>query len=108
VTHALHRAGNSFQNDWVIYLYPTREFKHPGATKKLTDLTGIVQEEHACNYAGYEIKKNIYGGMTFEEIKANMTDRGRFFSVFSTKEDFMNALKRIKAYDAGLSVVVAA
>jgi hypothetical protein len=108
VTHALHRAGDTFQNDWVIYLYPAREFKHPGAAEKLVDLTDIVQEEHACNYAGYEIKKNIHGGMTFEEIKANITDKGRFFSVFSTKEDFVNALRRIKEYDAGLSVVVAA
>ena len=108
MTHALHRAGDTFQNDWVIYLYPARELKHPGAAKKLIDLTNIVQEEHACNYAGYEIKKNIYGGISFEEIKTNITDRGRFFTVFSRKEDFVNALRRIKEYDAGLSVVVAA
>jgi hypothetical protein len=108
VTHALHRAGNSFQNDWIIYLYPTREFKHPGAAKKLVDLTEIVQEEHACNYAGYEIKASICAGETFGQIKSMTTDKGRFFSVFSTKEDFINALRRIKEYDAGLSVVVAA
>ena len=108
MTHALHRAGNTFQNDWIIYLYPTREFKHLGGAKKLVDLTEIVREEHACNYAGYEIKKNIYGGITFEQIKSNTTDKGRFYCVFSTKEDFIHALKRIKEYDAGLSVVVAA
>lgn len=106
MTHALHRLGDSFQNDWVLYVYPTREFKHANGAKKLVDLTEIVQEEHACNYAGYEIKRNIWGGVTFEEIKSNMTDRGRFYCVFSKKEDFVRALKRMKEYDAGLSVVV--
>ncbi len=108
MTHALHRAGDSFQKDWVLYVYPTREFKHLDGAQKLVDLTEIVREEHACNYAGYEIKKSVCAGETYEQIKAMTTDKGRFFCVLSTEEDFIRALKRIKEYDAGLSVVVAA
>ncbi len=108
MTHALHRAGDSFQNDWVLYVYPTREFRHSGGAKKLVDLTEIVREEHASNYAGYEIKKSVCAGETYEQIKSTTTDKGRFFCVLSTQEDFIRALKRIKEYDAGLSVVVAA
>lgn len=108
MTHALHRAGDSFQNDWIIYVYPTRGIKHPGLAKKLIDLTDIVQEEHACNYAGYEIKKSICTGLTFKQIKSATTDKGRFFCVFSKKEDFINALRRIKEYDAGISIVAGA
>lgn len=108
MTHALHRAGDSFQNDWIIYVYPTREFKHLALARKLIDLTEVVQEEHACNYAGYDLKKSICGGATFEEIKSVTTEKGRFFCVFSNKDDFFNVLRRIKEYDAGISIVVAA
>jgi hypothetical protein len=69
-------------------------------------LIDIVFESGPVNYGCYERGKNIFSGVSIQEIKEATGDRSRIRCVFSDKEKFKDVVRRVAEEDLGLSVTV--
>jgi hypothetical protein len=108
MTHTLHREGkaDSLEKDFLLLVTPAVGRNDRAATEKLKRLIDIVFESDPVNYGCYERGKNIFSGVSIQEIKEATGDRSRIRCVFSDKEKFKNVIKRVVKEDLGLSVTV--
>jgi hypothetical protein len=108
MTHTLHREGEhkSLEKDILLLITPAIGRNDRGAAEKLRYLIDIVFEFAPVNYGCYERGRNIFSGITADEIKKNTGDRSRIRCVFSDKKRFKELLRRVVQEDLGLSVTV--
>lgn len=108
MTHTLHREGKpeSLEEDFLLLITPAVGRNDSGAGEKLKRLIDIVFESGPVNYGCYERGRNIFSGITVDEVKDSTGDRSRIRCVFSDKERFKNVIKRAAKEDLGLSVTV--
>jgi hypothetical protein len=106
MTHTLHREGTpeSLEQDFLLLVTPAIGRNDNGSGEKLKRLIDIIFECGPANYGCYERGRNIFSGVTIDEVKATTGDRSRIRCVFSDKQRYKNVLKRIAAEDLGLSV----
>lgn len=108
MTHSLHREGTteSLEKDYCMLIYPARGWNNEGVTPKLQHLLELVFLENPSNLLVKTLHKNMYSGVTREEMIDSVRDNSRAFCVFNRRESLVSALKAIKAADVGISIVV--
>lgn len=108
MTHTLHREGKpeSLEEDFLLLITPAIGRNDSGAAQKLKRLIDIVFEFDPVNYGCYERGRNIFSGITVDEVKGTTGDRSRIRCVFSDREKFKKLIMRIAEEDLGLSVTV--
>jgi hypothetical protein len=108
MTHTLHRegTGESLEDDLLLLITPAIGRNDPGAAEKLKHLIDIIFERGPANYGCYERGRNIFSGVTADEIKETTGDRSRIRCVFSDREKFRELIMRIVKENTGLSVTV--
>ena len=108
MTHTLHREGKveSLEDDLLLLITPAIGRNDAGAAEKLKRLIDIVFELGPVNYGCYEQGRNIFSGVTADEIKENTGDRSRIRCVFSDRRNFRDLMLRIVKENTGLSVTV--
>jgi len=108
MTHTLHREGKpeSLEEDFLLLITPAVGRNDSGAGQKLKRLIDIVFEFGPVNYGCYERGRNIFSGITVDEVKGTTGDRSRIRCVFSDREKFKKLIMRIAEEDLGLSVTV--
>jgi hypothetical protein len=109
MTHSLHREGTleSLERDYVLFIYPARGFNYKGSAPKVRHLVELVYQAGPVNIIPTSLRRNMYSGVTPEEILDSITVEGtRVYSVFYDKEKLKKALRLIKEADEGISIVV--
>ena len=108
MTHSLHREGTieSLEKDYCMLIYPARGWNTEGVTPKLQHILELVFLENPSNLLVKMLHKNMYSGVTREEMIDSVSENSRAYCVFNRKESLVNALKAIKAADEGVSIVV--
>ncbi len=106
MTHTLHRSGNreSLKRDYVWLMYQTKGINDEHIVPKAKV---FIEAAEACNCVNWgDVKSGNVLEMSTEEIKARLTDQSRLRGVFTSKADVVEFVKRIKAADLGISVVI--
>lgn len=109
MTHSLHREGSidSLERDYVLFIYPARGFNYKGSPPKVRRLVELVYQSGAVNLIPTTLRRNMYSGVTQEEILDSITVEGtRVYTVFNSREKLKEALIRIKEADEGISIMV--
>jgi hypothetical protein len=109
MTHSLHREGTleSLERDYVLFIYPARGFNYKGSAPKVRHLVELVYQAGPVNIIPTSLRRNMYSGVTPEEILDSITVEGtRVYSVFYDKEKLKTALRLIKEADEGISIVL--
>jgi len=106
MTHTLHRSGDreSLKKDFVWLMYQTRGINDKNIAPKARV---FIEAAEACNCINWgDVKSGNVLEMQAEEIKSRLTDQSRLRGVFVSKENAAEFVKRIKAADLGISVVI--
>jgi hypothetical protein len=108
VTHSLHREGkiDSLERDFAIFIYPARGFNYAGSGPKVRHLMELLYLSEPVNMIVTTLRKNLYSGVSPDEVLQSIKDGARIYSVFNTRDKLKNALVRLKEADEGISVVV--
>lgn len=108
MTHSLHREGtiDSLERDYALFIYPARGFNYKGCAPKVRRLVEIVYQVGPVNMITTTLRRNMYSGVRPEEVLDSIKEGIRVFSVFNNREKIKEALKRFKAADEGISIVV--
>lgn len=108
MTHTLHREGseNSLKNDFLLLVTRADGFNEIGSGEKFKKIIDIIFDVGPTNYGSYELGKNIFTGLTVEELKKATTDNARIRCVFSDRNKFKEVISRIVEADLGLSVTI--
>jgi len=108
MTHSLHREGSveSLERDYCMLIYPARGWNTDGVTPKVQRLLELVFLENPSNLLVKTLHKNLYSGVTRQEMIDSVRDNSRAFCVFNRRRKLVKALRAIKAADEGISIVV--
>jgi len=108
MTHSLHREGtiDSLERDYALFIYPARGFNYKGCAPKVRRLVEIVYQVGPVNLIATTLRRNMYSGVRPEEVLDSIQEGIRVFSVFNRREKIKEVLKRFKAADEGISIVV--
>jgi len=108
MTHSLHREGStdSLERDYALFIYPARGFNYKGCAPKVRRLVEIVYQVGPVNMIATTLRRNMYSGVRPEEVLDSIKEGIRVFSVFNRREKIKEVLKRFKAADEGISIVV--
>jgi len=108
MTHSLHREGNleSLERDYALFIYPARGFNYKGSAPKVRHLVELLYQAGPVNMIPTSLRRNMYSGVTNEEILDSITEGTRVYSVFNDREKLKQALIRIKDADEGISIMV--
>jgi hypothetical protein len=108
MTHSLHREGkiDSLERDFAIFIYPARGFNYAGSGPKVRHLMELLYLSEPVNMIVTTLRKNLYSGVSPDEVLQSIKDGARIYSVFNTRDKLKNALVRLKEADEGISVVV--
>ena len=107
MTHSLHREGklNSLERDYALLVMPARGFNHIGSGPKVRRLMELLYLQGPSNIAS-SLRRNLYSGVSPEEVLDSVKDGDRVFCVFNDREKLKQTLIRIKEMDEGISIVV--
>ncbi len=108
MTHSLHREGtlDSLQRDYVLFIYPAIGFNDVGSAPKVRRLLELVFLAGPCNMTTTKLRRNLYSGVTPDEILDSVRDGAPAFAVFNSREKIREVLANIKKADQGISIVV--
>ena len=96
---------NSREKDYVWQLYHVKGINDQNVKARLKNAIKIAEESGAINWG--DVKTGTVINIPSEKIKAKMTDKSRIRGVFSTQEQTVVFLKRMKKADLGLCVIIA-
>lgn len=106
MTHTLHRSGDreSLRKDFVWLMYQTKGVNDSNIAPKARV---FIEAAEACNCINWgDVKSGSILELSPDEIKERLTDKSRLRGVFTSREDVIGFLRRIKEADLGISVVV--
>jgi len=108
MTHSLHREGtlDSLASESVIFIYPARGFNYRGSGPKVRRIMELLYMTGPSNMIVTSLRRNLYSGVSPEEVLESIRDGGKIYSVFTGRERLKEALIRLKDADEGISVVV--
>ena len=108
MTHSLHREGtvDSLERDYAVFIYPARGFNYAGSGPKVMRLMELLFLSGPSNMSVTTLRRNLYSGVPQAEFLASIKDGARVFSVFSDRVKVVEALRRLKEADEGISIVV--
>ncbi|MCX7781903.1 MAG: hypothetical protein N2491_13555 [Negativicutes bacterium] len=107
MTHSLHRRGtpDSLKEDYVLLVTAAADVNHWGSKEKLRQILEVVYAVGPANIGSYDTG-TVLAGIKFEEIKAALAEVPRVRCSFSSREKIIEAVRRIKELDLGMSVTV--
>ncbi len=107
MTHTLHRKGTveNLSEDYVILVMPSKDINHVGSGPKLRRFLEIALENGAIKIGDCR-KGNEYHQGGINGVLDHVEDRAVVHAVFNNTKTLTEALKKIKAAELGLSVVV--
>ncbi len=108
MTHSLHREGtlDSLETDYVLFIFPARGFNYAGSAPKVRRLMEFVYQTGPCNTLVSTLRRNLYSGVTPDEILDNIQDGSRAYAVFNNKAKIKEILLRIQEANEGISIIV--
>ena len=108
MTHSLHREGtlDSLERDLCLFIYPARGFNYAGSGPKVRHLMELVYPAGPSNMIVSTLRRNLYSGVTPDEVLDSVRDGARVYCTFNSREKLKEALIKIKEADEGISVVV--
>ncbi len=108
MTHSLHREGtlDSLERDQCLFIYPARGFNYDGSGPKVRHLMELVYLAGPSNMIVTTLRRNLYSGVSPEEVLGSIKDGARVFCTLNSREKLKEALIRIKEADEGISIVV--
>lgn len=106
MTHSLHRSGDieSQKKDFVWFMYQTKGVNDKNIKPKALEFIAAAEAVESENWGDVKTGPKVLHPV--EEIKKNISDKSRIRGVFTRKEQVIEFLKRIKARDLGMSVVI--
>ena len=105
MTHSLHRCGKLQEKDYVWQLYHVKGVNDQNLIARLKKAIDIAEECGAINWG--DVKSGPVISIPSDKIKAKLTNKSRIRGVFSSQEQTLAFLKRMKKADLGLCVIVA-
>lgn len=104
----MHREGSidSLEKDYALFIFPARGFNWAGSTPKVKRLMEFVYQMGPSNIISSALRKNLYSGVSPDEIMGRIKDGDRVFCVFNSIEKIKKTLIGIKEADEGISIVV--
>jgi len=108
MTHSLHREGtlDSLERDYALFIYPARGFNYAGSGPKVRHLMELLFLTGPSNMIVSTLRKNLYSGVSPNEVLDSIRDEARVYSTFNSKEKVKEALSLIKGADEGISIMV--
>jgi len=104
MTHSLHRCGKLQEKDFVWLLYHVKGVNDQNFVERLRRAIGIVEEVGSVNWG--DVKSGPIVSVPLEEIKAKVTEKSRIRGVFTSREQAVQFLKKMKAADLGFCVIL--
>lgn len=106
MTHSLHRRGSlaSLSHDYVWQPYPAQNINDKNLPEKFGAIIDIVEELGSPNWG--DIKTGPRVAVDAATIKEKLTQKSRVRGVFTEKAQVEEFLRRMKALDTGLSLVI--
>jgi len=107
MTHSLHRQGSveSLRGDYVFLCTPAKGVNNKDAAGKLLRVLDILLEIGPANI-GFYGHGNMISGINIEAVKQTLHDNSRLRCCFDDKAKLMEALRRIKSENLGLSITI--
>jgi hypothetical protein len=107
MTHTLHRKAGSAdaKKEFLLIGMATKGVNYDGSREKLVRILEICKENGAVNLGDTQ-QSNIYFLGSPEELYKRMVDGAIAGALFDNKASLVNALRKIKEEDTGMSVVV--
>lgn len=108
MTHSLHREGplDLLEKEFVLFIYPARGFNYDGSGPKVKRLLEMLYTQGPVNLIATSLRRNLYSGVTPEEVLQSIKDGTKVFCVFTDRERLKNTLRQIKEMDEGISIMV--
>lgn len=106
MTHSLHRSGDieSQKKDFVWFMYQTKGVNDVNIKPKALEFIAVAEAVGSENWGDVKTGPSVFHSV--EEIKNNLSDKSRIRGVFTRKEQVVEFLKRIKAKELGMSVII--
>jgi len=108
MTHSLHREGplDLLNQEYVLFVYPARGFNYDGSGPKVRRLGEMLFHQGPANLLVTTLRKNMYLGVSQEEILKSIKDGAKIFCVLETREKIKDTLVKIQKMDEGISIVI--
>ena len=108
MTHSLHREGSrdSLERDYVLFIYPAIGHNDAGSAPKVRRLVELVFLSGPSNMTTAKLRRNLYSGVTPDDVLNSIKDGTCVFCVFNNREKLKEVLSNIKKADQGISIVV--
>ncbi|MGI6574948.1 MAG: hypothetical protein ACOX3A_03640 [bacterium] len=105
MTHSLHRSGEiAADKDFVWFMYQSKGINDTDIAAKAKQFIAVVEEVGSVNWG--DVKSGPIVLLPKEEVLAKVGDKSRLRGVFTSKEQVVEFLKKIKEQEIGLSVVI--
>jgi hypothetical protein len=108
MTHTLHRLGSDtelLKEDYVVLVMPSKDINHVGSGQKLRNFLEMALEAGAIKIGDCRLGNEYHQG-GLDTLLENVEDRAVVHAVFKDQESLVELLKKMKAADLGMSVVV--
>lgn len=107
MTHSLHRSGDieSQKKDFNWFMYQTKGINDLNIKPKAMEFIAAAEAAGSENWG--DVKTGPITGFDPQHIKDNISDKSRLRGVFTSKEQVIAFLNRIKEKELGQSVVIA-
>lgn len=108
MTHTLHRLGTDeelLKEDYVVLVMPSKDINHEGSGPKLRRFLEMSLGAGAIKIGDCRLGNEYHQGGV-DKLLENVEDRAVVHAVFKDQESLIKLLKKMKAADLGMSVVV--
>lgn len=104
MTHSLHRYGRTQEKDFVWLLYHVKGVNDQNLVERLRQAIVIIEEVGAVNWG--DVKSGPIVSVPPAEIKEKLTEKSRIRGVFTSQAQVTEFLRKMKAADLGLCVII--
>lgn len=104
MTHSLHRFGELQERDFVWQVYHAKGINDNNIPEKLAVVLDIVKKLGSENFG--DVKTGPIVCTSEETIKSRLTIQSRLRGVFTSRDQVIRFLQRMKELNLGLSVIV--
>lgn len=105
MTHSLHRCGKFQDHDYVWLLYHVKGINDHNLVERLRKAITIAEEVGAVNWG--DVKSGPIVSFSPKEIKEKLSEESRIRGVFTSREQVVDFLKKMKQANLGLCVIIA-
>jgi hypothetical protein len=104
MTHSLHRCGRLQEKDFVWLLYHVKGVNDQNFVERLRKAIGIIEEVGSVNWG--DVKSGPIVSVPLAEIKEKLTEKSRIRGVFTSRDQVVKFLKKMKDADLGFCVII--